>query len=169
MVFRSVFRDEDVFKEGIILGLIFAITGSLMLVLHSFIDNLWLLAIGGVFLALAGIALFMVIYISYFSEKRSEIMMFIWNEFLYLFIGIPMASICVLILPVTIYILMFGGQPDETWMFIVIFTFSLMGSSLIYTGIKIWVENRSSGLKVPEKVDKGPIEQLLYKIPSVED
>ena len=64
---------------------------------------------------------------------------------------------------------MFGGDPLETWNFSLIFTLSLMASSLIYTGFKIWLENRSSGLNVPEKVDKGPIEQLLYKIPSVED
>ena len=169
MALRSNFKEEDVFKEGILLGLVFAVVGSLMLTLFSFYDNPWLLAIGSVFLAIAGIALFMVLYISFFNEKRSEVMMFLWNELLYLFVGIPLASICVLILPVTIYILMFGGDPGQTWKFSVIFTLSLMIASLIYGVIKLWIENRKSGLIVPEKIDKGPIEQILYRIPSVED
>ncbi len=64
---------------------------------------------------------------------------------------------------------MFGGSPIETWMFVVIFTLSLMISSLIYSAIKIWLNSKSSGLPIPEKIDEGPIEQLLYKIPSIED
>lgn len=164
MAFGSIFREEDVFKEGIILGLLSVVVGSLMFVLYSFYSNPWLLALGSVFLAIAGIVLFMVIYISFFNENKSEIFLFIWNELLYLFIGIPLASICILIIPVTIYTLMFGGDSHGTWVFSVIFTASLMFSSLIYTAVKIWLENRSSGLKIPEKIDRGHIEQLLNKI-----
>ena len=169
MAFKSYFREEDVFKEGIIVGFLLLVVGLLMFVIHLFVSNLWLIAIGGVLISIAVISLFMVIYISFFNEKKSDIVMFIWNELLYLFIGIPLATICLLIIPVSIYLLMFGGNPEETWMFSVIFTLSLMISSLIYTGIKIWLENRSSGLHIPEKIDKGPIEQLLYKIPLTED
>ncbi|MHA1200347.1 MAG: hypothetical protein ACTSQF_13555 [Candidatus Heimdallarchaeaceae archaeon] len=169
MSLRSKLRKEDVFKEGIILGLFLLVVGLLMIVVHLFIDNLWLLVFGGILIAIAVSSLFMVIYISFFNENKSEITMFIWNEVLYLLIGIPLASICILILPVAIYILMFGGEPRETLMFSVFFTLSLMISSLFYSAVKIWLENRSSGLPIPEKVDKGPIEQLLYKIPSVED
>jgi len=166
---RSFFREEDVFKENFLLGLLLLIVGLLLLIIYGFYDNFWLKFVGFGLVAIAGVILFMIVLISYSNEFRSEIFLFIWNELLYLLVGIPLATICILILPVSIYILMFEGDPIQIWKFSSILVLSLMISSLIYTSIKLWLDNRSSGLSVPEKVDKGPIEQLLYQNPSFED
>ena len=166
---KSRFNDENIFKEGIIVGLFFLNSGILMYILHLFVTNTWFVILGGISLSIAIITLFMVVYISYFNEKRSEVFMFLWNEIFYLFLGIPLASICILIIPVSIYLFMFKGGVRETWMTIFIFTAILMISSLIYTGVKVWLNSRSSGLQVPEKIDKGPIEQLLYKMPNIKE
>ena len=169
MVRKNNFREEDVLKENILFGSLLLLVGSLLLIANITFDNFWLKIIAIVFLAIGGVIIFMILFISFTNEFKSDILTFVWSELLYLLLGIPLASICVLIIPATIYILMFGGDPRDTWVFSVFFTLSLMASSLIYTAVKIWLENRSSGLKVPQKVEKGPIEQLLYRTPSVED
>ena len=111
----------------------------------------------------------MIVLISMMHDKGGKMFLQIWNESLYLFVVLPLASICLLILPVSSYVLFFKGQPQDVLLFSLTFTVVLQFSSLIYSAVKFWLNRRSSGNKVPVKIDKGPIEQLLYKIPSSED
>ena len=91
--------------------------------------------------------------------------MFLWNEFLVLFVGIPLASICILILPVSCVLLFIKPDIVIVGLSCLAFVVGLQFSYLIYTGVKLWLDNRSSGYPVPTKAKKAPIEQLLYKIP----
>ena len=162
-------NEEDVFKEGIFVGFFFLVVGLLLLVVNSYIYNVWLKTTGIVLIIFAGLILFMVLFISITNEKAGTFLLQLSNESLYVFLGIPMASICLLLMPVSIYMLFFDGTREEILLFSLVFTVSLQLTSLIYSGIKMWINNRSSGHKVPVKTDKGPIEQLLYKIPTTED
>ena len=162
-------NEENVFSEGIFLGFFFLIVGILLLVVNQFFRNVWLNAIGFAMLAIAVVLLFMVILISMMQDRGGKILLQIWNESLYLFVGLPFTSIFLLILPVSTYVLFFKGQPQDVLLFSLTFTVAIQFSSLIYSGVKLWLNKRSSGHKVPIKIDKGPIEQLLYKLPSSED
>jgi hypothetical protein len=162
-------NEENVFSEGIFLGFFFLIIGILILVVNIYLSNTWLSAIGYTMLAIAGVLLFMVVLISLMQENGGKALLQIWNETVYLFIGLPLTSICLLILPVSFYLLFFKGEPNDILLFCLTFTVVLQVSSLIYSGVKLWLNRRSSGHKLPVKIDKGPIEQLLYKIPSTED
>ncbi|GAH39473.1 unnamed protein product [marine sediment metagenome] len=162
-------RKENIFREGVIVTLFFVSSAAFLLILNIFLPTFLLIAFSVVFFALAAVVLFMILLIPAIEMKGSQILFYLWNEFLFTFIGIPLASICVLILPVSIYLLFFSGSAAEIIIFAAIFTFSLQITSLIYTGIKLWLSSRISGNKVPVKVDKGPIEQLLSRFPSLED
>ncbi len=162
-------NEENVFSEGIFLGFFFLIVGILLLVVNMYFNNTWLSAIGFILLAIAAVLLFMVFLISVMQEKGGKTFLQIWNETLYLFVGLPLTSICLLILPVSSYLLFFKGQPRDILIFSLIFTVALQFSSLVYSGVKLWLNRRSSGYRLPIKIDKGPIEQLLYKLPSTED
>ena len=163
------YKEIDVFKEGTLLGLFFILIGILFIIVNAFIPTIWLIVFAVIFLALGFVFLFMSTFIPYLSRKQSDVFLFAWNEMIYLFLGLPLASICILILPVSIYILFFSGDAIIAGIFCLYFISSLQLSSLIYTGIKIWLHRRSSGYPIPPKIDKGPIEQLLYKLPMTED
>ncbi len=165
----SKYKEIDVFKEGTLLGLFFVLIGILFLIVNAYFPNNWLVAFSIIFLALGIVFLFISIFIPFASRKESSVLLFAWNEMLYLFLGIPLAAICILILPVSIYILFFSGDIFVVGMFCLYFVLSLQLSSLIYTIVSIWLHRRSSGHPVPPKIDKGPIEQLLYRVPSSED
>ncbi len=169
MMFFKRQRKENIFREGVIVTLFFVSSAAFLLILNIFLPTFLLIAFSVVFFALAAVVLFMILLIPAIEMKGSQILFYLWNEFLFTFIGIPLASICVLILPVSIYLLFFSGSAAEIIIFAAIFTFSLQITSLIYTGIKLWLSSRISGNKVPVKVDKGPIEQLLSRFPSLED
>ena len=134
-----------------------------------FFPTFLLIAFSIVFFALAAVVLFMIFFIPATEAKGSAILLYLWNEFLFTFVGIPLACLCILILPVSIYLLFFSGNATEVIIFAAIFTFSLQITSLVYTGIKLWLSSRTSGNRVPDKVDRGPIEQLLHRFPSSED
>ncbi|NPD89818.1 MAG: hypothetical protein HGN29_13985 [Asgard group archaeon] len=165
----SKYKEIDVFKEGILLGLFFILIGILFIVVHTFIPINWLSVFAVIFFALGFVILFMSTFIPYLSRRQSNILLFTWNEMVYLFLGLPLVSICLLILPVSIYILFFSGDVSIVGMFCLYFVLALQLSSLIYTGVTIWLHRRSSGHPISTKIDKGSIEQFLYKLPSVED
>ncbi len=162
-------RKENIFREGVIVTLFFVTFAAFLLVLNIFFPTFLLVVFSVVFFALSAVVLLMILFIPAIEAKGSEILFYLGYEFLFTFIGIPLASICILILPVSIYLLFFSGNNAELLIFSVIFTFSLMITSLIYTGMKIWLSSRTSGNTVPEKVDKKPIEQLLNHFPISED
>jgi len=162
-------NEENVYSEGVFIGLFFLIVGLLLIMVNNFVHNVWVFAITAVLLSISAILLFMVIFISILRKRGGDVLLQIWNETIYLFLGLPMASICILIVPISIYLLFFKGTPQDVLFFSLIFTVSLQLSSLSYSGIKYWLNNRSSGYEIPIKVDRGPIEQLLNKIPSTED
>ncbi len=162
-------NEENVYSEGVFVGFFFLIVGLLLIIVNTFVHNIWLIAIAAVLLSIAAILLFMVVFISILRESGGAVLLQIWNESVYLFLGLPMASICILIIPISIILLFFKVAPQDVLFFSLIFTVSLQLSSLSYSGIKLWLNNRSSGYELPVKIDKGPIEQLLYRIPSSED
>jgi len=162
-------RKENIFREGVVVTLFFVSFAAFLLILNVFFPAVLLIAFSVVFFALATVVLFMIFLIPAIEMKGSQILFYLWNEFLFAFVGIPLASICVLILPVSIYLLFFSGSTPEIIIFVATFTFSLQVTSLIYTGIKLWLSTRISGNKVPVKVDKGPIEQLLNRFLILED
>ena len=162
-------NEENVYSEGIFIGFFFLIVGLLLVVVNNYVHNVWIIAIAAVLLLIAVILLFMVVFISILRRRGGDVFLQIWNEVVYLFLGLPMASICILIIPISIILLFFKVAPQDVLFFSLIFTVSLQLSSLSYSGIKLWLNNRSSGYELPVKIDKGPIEQLLYRIPSSED
>ncbi|MCE7749700.1 MAG: hypothetical protein GPJ51_15045 [Candidatus Heimdallarchaeota archaeon] len=162
-------NEENVYSEGVFIGFFFLIVGLLLIIVNTFIHNIWLIAFAAVLLSIAAILLFMVVLISILRKSGGAVLLQIWNETVYLFLGLPMASICILIIPISIILLFFKVTPQDVLFFSLIFTVSLQLSSLSYSGIKLWLNNRSSGYGLPVKIDRGPIEQLLYKIPSSED
>ena len=165
----SKYKEIDVFKEGILLGLFFVLIGILFFIINTFVPINWLILFGVIILALGLVIFFMSTFIPYISKKQSDVIIFAWNEFLYLFLGLPLASICILILPVSIYILFFSGDIVIVGMFCLYFVLSMQLTSLIYTGVQIWLHRRTSGHPLPVKINKGPIEQLLYRIPVTDD
>jgi hypothetical protein len=165
----SKYKEIDVFKEGTLLGLFFILVGILLLIINAFSPNNWLIVFGIIFLALGIVFFFMSVFIPFISKRQGSVLLFAWNYFLYLFLGLPLAALCILILPVSIYILFFSGDIVIVTMFCLYFVLSLQLSSLLYTIVTIWMHRRSSGYPVPIKVDKGPIEQLLYRVPLSED
>ena len=165
----SKYKEIDVFKEGTLLGLFFILIGILLLVVNVYYPNNWLVVFAIIFLALGTVFLFMSIFIPFISKKQNSVLLFAWNEILYLFLGLPLAALCILILPVSIYILFFSGDIVAVGMFCLYFLISLQISSLLYTIITLWLDKRSSGHPVPVKIDKGPIEQLLHRVPQSED
>ncbi len=169
MTYLDRLYKADLFKEGIVVGLFFMITSLLLYVIYRFFPTIWLMIFSFLALALGGVIFFMAVFIPVISKRSGSIFLFIWNEFLYVFLGIPLASICILILPVTIYLLFFSGSILWSGFFSAIFTISLMLSSLIYSGVKVWLNQRTSGLLVPEKAEKEPIEVLLYRRSFSED
>ena len=169
MTYLARLYKQDLFKEGVLVGLFFVITSLLLYVIYRFFPTIWLVIFSILALALGGVIFFMSIFIPFSSKKGGEIFLFIWNEFLYVFLGIPLASICILILPITIYLLFFSGSIVWLGFFSAIVTIVLMLSSLIYSGFKIWLNQRTSGLPVPEKAEKEPIEVLLYRRSFSED
>ncbi|MHA1345767.1 MAG: hypothetical protein ACTSVO_04025 [Candidatus Heimdallarchaeaceae archaeon] len=169
MIFLKKQRKENIFREGVIVTLFFVSFVAFLLILNLFFPSILLIAFSIVFFTLAVVVLFMILFITAIEMKGSAIFLYLWNEFLFTFIAIPLASICILILPVSIYILFFSGHSTEVLIFAAIFTFILQLTSLIYTGIKLWLSSRSSGKRIPVKVDKGPIELLLNRFPSSED
>ena len=169
MYFAKRRNKENVFREGIIIGVFFIISGVFLLTLNIFFYSVLLIAFAIVFFSLSLIVLFMTFFIPATDFKATEYFLFFSNELLYSFIGIPIATICILILPVTIYLLFFSGGTREIIIFVLSFNFTLQLSSLIYTSVKIWLNNKSSGNPVPVKIDKGPIEQLLHRFPNLDD
>ena len=169
MMFLKKQKKENIFREGVIVTLFFVSFAAFLLVLNIFFPSFLLIAFSIVFFALAAVVLFMLLFIPTTEAKRSAILFYLWNEFLFTFLGIPLACICILILPVSIYLLFFSGNATEVIIFAAIFTFSLQLTSLIYIGIKLWLSSRTSGNRVPVKVDRGPIEQLLNRFPNSED
>ncbi|MCG3256284.1 MAG: hypothetical protein KAU62_09385 [Candidatus Heimdallarchaeota archaeon] len=162
-------NEENVYSEGVFIGFFFLIVGLSLVIVNNYVHNVWVIAIVAVLLSIAAILLFMVVFIAILRERGGDVLLQIWNEVVYLFLGLPMASICLLVVPISIYLLFFKGAPQDVIFFSLIFTLSLQLSSLFYSGIKLWLNNRSSGYELPVKIDKGPIEQLLYRIPSSED
>ncbi len=162
-------NEENVYSEGVFIGFFFLIVGLLLVIVNNYVHNVWLIAIAAVLLSIAAILLFMVVFISILRKKGGDVFLQIWNETLYLFLGIPMASICLLVVPISIILLFFKVAPQDVLFFSLMFTVFLQLSSLSYSGIKLWLNNRFSGYELPVKIDKGPIEQLLYRIPSSED
>ena len=162
-------NEENVYSEGVFIGFFFLIVGLSLVIVNNYVHNVWVIAIVAVLLSIAAILLFMVVFIAILRERGGDVLLQIWNEVVYLFLGLPMASICLLVVPISIYLLFFKGSPQDVIFFSLIFTVSLQLSSLFYSGIKLWLNNRSSGYELPVKIDKGPIEQLLYRIPSSED
>ena len=162
-------NEENVYSEGVFIGFFFLIVGLSLVIVNNYVHNVWVIAIVAVLLSIAAILLFMVVFIAILRERGGDVLLQIWNEVVYLFLGLPMASICLLVVPISIYLLFFKGAPQDVIFFSLIFTVSLQLSSLFYSGIKLWLNNRSSGYELPVKIDKGPIEQLLYRIPSSED
>ena len=169
MMFLKKQREENIFRKGVIVTLFFVTFAAFLLILNIFFPTFLLVVFSVVFIALGAVVLFMVLFIPAIEAKGSEILFYLGHELLFTFVGIPLASICILILPVSIYLLFFSGNNAEIIVFSVIFTFSLMITSLIYTGMKLWLSSRISGNTVPEKVDKEPIEQLLTRFPISED
>jgi hypothetical protein len=163
------YKEIDVFKEGTLLGLFFILIGTLFFIINAFYPSSWLVLFGVIILALGLIILLMSIFIPFISKRQSDVLLFAWNETLYIFLGLPIAAVCLLIIPVSIYILFFSGDILIVGMFCLYFILSLQLSSMLYTGFQIWLHRRSSGHPVPVKVNKGPIEQLLYRIPASED
>ena len=154
---------QDLFKEGIVVGLFFMISSLLLYVIYRFFPTIWLVIFSIIMLALGGVIFFMSVFIPLIAKRSGVIFLFILNEFLYVFLGIPLASICILIVPVSIYLLFFSGNIVWAGFFSTMFSLTLMLSSLIYTGVKIWLDQRTSGYPVPEKPEKEPIEVLLYR------
>lgn len=169
MMFLKKQKKENIVREGVIVTLFFVSFAAFLLILNIFFPTFLLIAFSILFFALAAIVLFMLLFIPATEAKGSAILFYLWNEFLFTFLGIPLACICILILPVSIYILFFSGRSTEVIIFAAIFIFSLQLTSLIYTGIKLWLSSRTSGNKVPVKVDRGPIELLLNRFPNLED
>ena len=169
MTYLDRLFEQDLFKEGIVVGLFFMISSLLLYVIYRFFPSIWLVIFSILMLALGGVIFFMSLFIPLIAKKSGVIFLFIWHEFLYVFLGIPLASICILILPVTIYLLFFSGSIVWSGFFSALFTLTLMLSSLIYTGVKIWLNQRTSGYPVPEKPEKEPIEVLLYRSSFSED
>ncbi len=169
MIFFKKQRKENIFREGVIVTLSFISSAAFLLILNLLFPAALLVAFSIVFFALVAVVLFMIFFIPATEMKGSAILLYLWNELLFTFVAIPLAIICILILPVSIYILFFSGHATEVIIFAAIFTFSLQITSLIYTGIKLWLSSRSSGNIVPTKVEKGPVEQLLNRFPSLED
>ena len=163
------YKEIDVFKEGTLLGLFFILIGVLFLIINLFFPSNWIVLFGVLILALGLVIFLMAIFIPFISKKKSDVLLFAWNEFLYLFLGLPIAAICILIVPFSIYILFFSGDVIIAGMFSLYFVLSLQLSSMLHTGLQIWLHRRSSGRTIPVKIDKGPIEQLLYRIPVSED
>lgn len=162
-------NEENVYSEGVFIGFFFLIVGLSLVIVNNYVHNVWVIAIAAVLLSIAAILIFMVVFIAILRERGGDVFLQIWNEVVYLFLGIPMASICLLVVPISIYLLFFKGAPQDVIFFSLIFTVSLQLSSLFYSGIKLWLNNRSSGYELPVKIDKGPIERLLYRIPLSED
>ena len=169
MTYLNRLYKEDLFKEGIVVGLFFMITSLLLYVIYRFFPTIWLVIFSILALALGGVIFFMSIFIPFITKKSGVVFLFIWNEFLYVFLGIPLASICILIVPVTIYLLFFSGSIVWSGFFSALFTIALMLSSLIFTGVKIWLNQRTSGYPIPKKPEKEPIEVLLYRRSFFED
>ncbi len=168
-MFHNKQRKENILREGVIVTLFFVTFAAFLLILDIFFPTFLLVVFSVVFFAIGAVVLFMILFILIIKARGSEILFYLGYESLFTFVGIPLASICILILPVSIYLLFFSGNAFEILIFAVIFTFSLMLSSLIYTGIKLWLSSRTSGILVPEKVEKEPIEQLLDCFPNLED
>jgi hypothetical protein len=169
MMFFKKQRKENIVREGVIVTLFFISSAAFLLILNLFFPAVLLIAFSIVFFALAAVVLFMLIFIPVTEMKGSAILLYLWNELLFTFVAIPLAIICILILPVSIYVLFFSGHAPEVIIFAAIITFSLQITSLIYTGIKLWLSSKSSGNRVPIKVDKGSIEKLQDTFPSLED
>ena len=169
MFFSKNPNKDNIFREGIVVSLFFVSFGVFLIVLNIFFPSVLLIAFSIVFFALAAVVIFMLILIPATEIRGSEIILYLWNEFLFTFVGIPLAAICILILPASIYLLFFSSNTQQVIIFSLIFTFSLQFTSLIYTGVKLWLSTKKSGNKVPSKVDKGPIEQLLNRFPSMDD
>jgi len=157
-------REMDVYKEGVLVGIFFILSTILLYILNLFFEVEWLLTFALIFLAIGVVSLFMSLFIPFIGRKKGNMILFIWNEILVLFIGIPLASICILILPVSIVLLFFRPDVATVGLFCLSFVLALQFSYLIYTGVKLWLDNRSSGYLVPTKADKALIEKLLYKI-----
>ena len=169
MAYLARLYEQDIFKEGIIVGLFFLFTSLLLYIINRFFPSILLIIFSLLFLALGSIIFFIALFIPFTNKKGGEILLFLWNEFLYIFLGLPLASICILLLPVSIYLLFFSGNIVWVGLFSLIFTIGLQLSSLIYTGVKLWLNNRVSGFPIPIKPDKEPIEALLYRRPYSED
>ena len=165
----SKFKEIDVFKEGTLLGLFFILIGILLLVVNAYYPNNWMVVFAIIFLALGFVFLFMSVFIPFISKKQSSVLLFAWNEILYLLVGLPLTTLCILILPVSIYILFFSGDIIIVSMFCLYFMLSLQLSSLLFTIVTSWLSRKSSGHPIPVKIDKGSIEQLLHRVSLSED
>ncbi len=101
MMFLKKQKKENIFREGVIVTLFFVSFAAFLLVLNIFFPSFLLIAFSIVFFALAAVVLFMLLFIPTTEAKRSAILFYLWNEFLFTFLGIPLACICILILQVT--------------------------------------------------------------------
>jgi hypothetical protein len=103
------------------------------------------------------------------GKRSGEILLFVWNELVYILFGIPLVLICLLIVPVSTYIVFFPGNSNKALIYSAVFILVVQIISLIYSGFLTWLDYRKSGLTVPEKPDKGPIEVLVKRIVSSKD
>ena len=78
MARRTIFREEDVLKENLLLGSLLLIVGSLLLIVNVTFDNFWLKMVAIIFLAIGGVIIFMILFISFTNEFKSDILTFVW-------------------------------------------------------------------------------------------
>ena len=164
MAFIYKLKELDIYREGIFVGFFFILVSALMLTINFLFSADLLIIFALIFVSLGFVILFMSLFIPFISKKSGEIFLFIWNELVYILFGIPVALICLLIVPVSTYIVFFPGNANLALMYCVIFTLVVQLISLIYSGILTWFDYRKSGLAVPVKPEKGPIESLFKRM-----
>ncbi len=166
MAFVYKLKEMNIFREGVFVGLFFILASVLLLTINFFFDVVLLVIFALIFVSLGFVILFMALFIPFIGKKSGEVFLFVWNELVYILLGIPATIICLLIVPVSTYIVFFPGNANKALIYCVVFILSVQLISLIHSGVLIWFDYRKSGLPVPEKPDKGPIEALVKRIVS---
>ena len=169
MSFVYKLKELNIYREGVFVGLFFIIISALLLTVNFFFNVVLLIIFALIFVSLGFVILFMSFFIPFISKKSGEVFLFVWNELVYILLGIPFILICFLIVPISTYIIFFPGNANKALIYCVVFILVVQLISLTYSGILIWYDHRKSGLSIPEKLEKGPIESLFKRMISSKD
>jgi len=164
MAFLYKLKELNIFREGVFISFFFILVSALMLTINYFFNVFLLSLFALIFVSLGFVILFMLLLIPFLDKKSGEIFLFVWNELIYILVGIPIAFICIAIVPISTYIIFFPGNANKTLIYCIVIILVIQIVSLIYSGFLIWLDYRKSGLPVPEKVDKGFIGILVKKM-----